>query len=48
VRTQLLLAGQVDGPVETLMDSRQVALFGAVTGAVLAVFLLIGRLFGRD
>jgi hypothetical protein len=47
LRTSVLIARQVEGNVETLADTRQVLLGGLVAGAVLGLFLLLGRLLFR-
>ena len=48
IQTKVLLAGQVEGPVETLLDTQQVAIFGAVLGVVTGVVLfMLGILLGR-
>jgi hypothetical protein len=38
------LAGAVEGPVETVLDTQQAMLFGAVSGFVIGLMLLIGKL----
>jgi hypothetical protein len=45
--TKLLLAGNVEGQVETIMDTRQALLVGLSSGFVLGLMLLIGQLLSR-
>ena len=47
IKTKLLLAGNVDGQVETVMDTRQALLAGIGSGFVLGLMLLIGQLLSR-
>ena len=47
IQTKLLLAGKVDGSVETLLDTNQALFFGIAAGAVISLFLLIGQFFTR-
>jgi hypothetical protein len=48
VQTKILLAGQVDGPVETVIETQQAAIFGLFTGAVMGLVLFaLSRLGGR-
>jgi hypothetical protein len=43
----LLLANKVEGPVETLIDQRGLALIGIVAGAVIGMVFSLFRLFRR-
>jgi hypothetical protein len=48
VRTVVLLAKRVEGPVETALDTRQVLIASLATGFVAGAVILIGQLlFGR-
>jgi hypothetical protein len=48
VRTGVLIARQVNGNVETWLDARSAALFGAAAGATVGLILLAGKLlFGK-
>jgi hypothetical protein len=44
IHTTVLLAGQVDGPVETLIDTPRVVLGGLVTGIVVGLVLFVMNL----
>jgi hypothetical protein len=49
IQTRFLLAGRVEGNVETLVDTRQVALGGLLAGAAIGLILLVLRLLtGRN
>lgn len=45
IQAKLLLAGHVEGPVETLLDTRRALLAGLSAGVVVGAFLLMGQLF---
>ncbi|HEX9014934.1 MAG TPA: hypothetical protein VF960_02905 [Chloroflexota bacterium] len=45
LKVGILLAGQVNGDVQTLVDSEGAMRFGAALGIVLAVVMLIRRIF---
>jgi hypothetical protein len=45
INTKLLLAGHVEGNVETSLDTKQVLFAGVAAGAVIGLFLLAGQLF---
>ena len=47
INTKVLLAGNVEGQVETVMDTRQALLSGLAGGFVVGILLLIGQLFSR-
>jgi len=47
INTKLLLAGNVDGQIETVMDTRQALLAGLSAGFVLGISLLIGQVVSR-
>lgn len=47
IKTGILLAGEVEGPVETTLDTRQTLLFGIIVGATIGLILTIGRQFSR-
>lgn len=47
VRTTILLARQVEGPVETVMDTRQVLLASLVAGVAAGTVLLLGQFLFR-
>ena len=47
INAVLMLAGKVDGPVETLVDQRGLVLIGIVAGAVLGTVFSLFRLFKR-
>ena len=48
VETILLLAGNVEGEVHTMVDTRDAVLIGVLGGVVSGIFLLLGKLlFGR-
>lgn len=47
VNAVVLLASQVNGPVETLIDQRGLVLIGIVAGAVLGTVFSLFRLFKR-
>ncbi len=48
IRTKILLAGNVEGEVHTVVDTREAILIGIVGGIVSGIMLLMGRfLFGR-
>jgi hypothetical protein len=47
VQTKVLLAGNVQGDVETMVDTRQALLAGLSAGFVVGTLLLIGQLFSR-
>lgn len=47
VRTTILLARQVEGPVETAMDTRQVLLASLVAGVAAGTVLLLGQFLFR-
>lgn len=46
-RSVILLAGELHGDVETVMDTRQVVLAGLVSGMAVGLFLFVGRLLKR-
>ncbi|RLD06456.1 MAG: hypothetical protein DRI56_08000 [Chloroflexota bacterium] len=49
IHTSLLLAGNVEGSIETAVDTSQVLLFGLVMGIVTGLIMAVGRLlFGRQ
>ena len=45
VHTTVLLAGQVEGPVETLLDTPRALLAGLASGVAVGLVLLLGKLF---
>jgi len=47
IRTVVLIARQVDGPVETMLDNRQVALASVLTGVVCGMVILVGQFLFR-
>jgi hypothetical protein len=47
IQTVVLLAGQVNSPVETIVDQRSLALFGVLVGLSMGLVLSIFRLFGN-
>ncbi|MEP7356807.1 MAG: hypothetical protein ABI847_06170, partial [Anaerolineales bacterium] len=47
VRVGLLVAGEVNGNVTTIMDTRQVATAGLIAGLVLGLLFFVGGLFRR-
>ena len=46
-RATVLLAGQVNGTVTTLLDTRQVAVVGLLAGLGIGLVLAAGRFFKR-
>jgi len=47
IRTGVLLAGRVHGPVEAAMDTREAVIAGLAAGAAAGVAFLLGRLLLR-
>jgi uncharacterized membrane-anchored protein len=47
IRTVVLVARQVEGPVETMLDTRQVALASVLTGVACGVVILMGQFLFR-
>jgi hypothetical protein len=47
IRTVVLVARQVEGPVETMIDTRQVALASVLTGIACGAILLLGQFLFR-
>ncbi len=47
IRTVVLVARQVDGPVETMLDTRQVALASVLTGVACGIVILLGQFLFR-
>jgi hypothetical protein len=47
IQTKLLLAGSVEGNVETVLDTNQALFAGMAAGAVIGLFLFVGQLFSR-
>lgn len=47
LRTNILLARQVEGPIETAMDTRQVLLASLVAGVAAGTVLLLGQILFR-
>jgi hypothetical protein len=47
VQTKVLLAGNVEGDVETVMNTQQALFAGMAAGAVIGFFLFLGQLFSR-
>lgn len=47
VHTTVLLASQVEGPVETLLDTPRALLAGLASGVAVGLVMLIGRLLTR-
>ena len=47
IQTKVLLAGNVEGDVETMMDTNQALFAGVAAGAVIGMFLFLGQLFSR-
>ncbi len=47
VQTKLLLAGSVEGNVETMLDTNQALFAGMAAGAVIGLFLMVGQLLSR-
>jgi hypothetical protein len=47
IRSLILLAGKVDGPVNTYLDTPRTLLAGIAAGASLGMVLLLGRLLSR-
>lgn len=45
VRTVLLIASEVEGPVETVLDTRRVVLASLLAGAAAGAVVLLGQLF---
>jgi hypothetical protein len=48
VSTILLVSGKVEGPVETMFDTRQTLLFGVVTGLTAGLVMALKRLIFRS
>lgn len=47
IRTVVLVARQVDGPVETMLTTRQVVLASVLTGVACGTIMLLGQFFFR-
>jgi len=47
IRTGILLAGKVEGPVETRVDTPRALLAGGVAGLVTGLVLLVAQLFRK-
>ncbi len=47
IRTVVLVARQVDGPVETMLDTRQVALASVLAGVACGIVILLGQFLFR-
>jgi len=47
IRSVVLIARQVDGSVQTMIDTRQVALAGVLTGVACGIVLLLGQFLFR-
>ena len=45
IKTTFLMAGVVEGPVETVLDTQQAMIFGAASGLAVGLMLLISKLF---
>ena len=45
IKTTFLLAGAVEGTVETVLDTQQAMLFGAASGLAIGGMLFLGKLF---
>ena len=41
INTAVLLAGQVDGPVKTVVDANSAMIFGAVAGLVMGLVMAL-------
>jgi hypothetical protein len=47
LRTGILLAGQVNGPVKTMLDTPRAILAGLSAGAAVGLVLWVGQLLSR-
>jgi hypothetical protein len=47
IRTVFLVASQVEGPVETQLDTRQVALASIIAGLVCGIAIMVGQILFR-
>jgi hypothetical protein len=47
VQSVIVMAGKINGPVETLVDQRSVALFGVATGVAIGLVFSLFRLLRR-
>ena len=47
IQTKVLLAGNVEVNVETMMDTNQALFAGMAAGAVVGIFLFLGQLLSR-
>jgi len=48
IRSVFLVARQVEGPVETMLDTRQVAVASVLAGVACGLVILLGRVFFRN
>lgn len=48
IKTGLLLTGKVQGEVHTALDTPRALLFGAAAGAVIGLFLILGKLLAKQ
>jgi hypothetical protein len=47
IRTGILLAGRVDGQIETVLDTPRTVLLGLAVGAAMGMVVLLGNILSR-